>query len=141
MLLAFLSILCVPFSDINGTQNQKIAVYVIAVVFWTSVILEQVFLKICGTERDRQKNKCASTDISEGVKGIRMFLRNREAEVAAGAFLLSAVIMMIMMILRVQSVWAVILDVGILFLSLNSYCMASGRNYRYMKEYRGGKEK
>lgn len=144
--LGFFALLCVPFASMYGAGAQRVAVYVIAGVFWLSVIFEQEFLRRCSRERSRMQNMQANSSrrrrIREEASGSsKRFFKNRESAAAALVFLAAAILNAALAFLKIQSGSLVITSIGILFLSLNLYLIFNGRNYKYMKRCRGGEEK
>lgn len=144
--LGFFALLCVPFLSPYGTGAQREAVDVVAGVFWLSIIFEQEFLLKCSRERNRMENmrgnfsrcRCGYEETSGSLK---RFFPNRESVTAALVSLAAGVLNVTLGFLKIQAVGLAMTSIGILFLSLNLYLVFQGRNYQYMKQYRGGERK
>lgn len=133
-----LALLCIPFTAAGGNGVQRAGEYTIAVTFWGSLFLEQIFLRKCNAERKIMGNHARHRrKEEEDVVGIKRHFRTGEAGAAAAVALISAVLTAALAVFRIRESWAVILSVGILFFSLNLYFIFNGKNYRYIKVYKG----
>lgn len=135
--LQFFLLLLIPYSNIEGTKTQQIMAYVIAFLFWSSIIGEIVFVRISSNERkklDRKLHK--GREINQSLPGVLSFLKNREAIVADIILFLSVTLLGIIIWTNVKTGWIIVGVVSALVLSFNLHCILNGKNYRYLKEIR-----
>lgn len=136
--MSFLALLCVPFTTTDGGGMSKVFVYIVAGTFWGGLILEQVFLKGCRRERQlAERRRIRRRKRKENVSQKKKLFQNREAKIIAGVFVMATLAIVLLIFFQVQSTWAVILSVGVFFLSFNLYFVFNGRNFQYMKLYKG----
>jgi hypothetical protein len=128
---AFISLLLIP-----AIKLQKAMMYMIAAVFWISVILEQVFFWKCNSDRKQMERKTWPKRRQKNAPiGIAAFFKNPEAIVADAVLFISAISTTLIAAFRVQISWLIIMSISLLFLSFNMHCILNGRNYRCMKSY------
>lgn len=136
--MSFLALLCVPFTSTDGEGLARVFVCMVAGAFWGGLILEQVFLKKCRKERElAERHTRRRRKIKEITSQKKKPFQTREAKLASGIFLAAALAIALLAIFQVQSTWAVILSVGVFFLSFNLYFVFNGKNFQYMKLCKG----
>lgn len=135
--LQFVLLLLIPLSNIEGTKTQQMIAYIIAFLFWTSLIGEIVFVRLSSNERKRLDRKLhKGKEINQSFSGIFSFLKNKEAMIADITLFLSVILLGIIIWTNVKTSWMIIGDVAFLALSFNLHCILNGKNYRYLKEIR-----
>lgn len=133
-----ISLLMVPLSDLNGTAGQKIAAYLVAVIFWLSLIFEIVFVYISSKKRRKmEKEKHFHRSGKEMPKriGLVSFLKNFEASVVDIALFIIAIIVVILTWTQGGNEWLNIIFISLLILSFNLHCILNGKNYAFLKSY------
>lgn len=128
-------LLCIPFVNINGLPKQRVSAYVLAAAFWFCVLAELVFVVIASKIRKKAESDKKSGQTSKRpLPGIICFFRNPEAAAADVIFLLSAIGIALIIILKVEIKWLIIAGISVLLLSFNLHCIMNGRNYRYLRQ-------
>ena len=139
--LQFVLLLLIPYSNIVGTKKQQTMAYIIAFLFWASIICEIVFVCLAGNERKRLDRKLhKGKEINQSLSGIFSFFKNREAIVADVTLFLSVVLLGVIIWTNVKISWIIIGVVSVLALSFNLHCILNGKNYRYLKEIKNKKK-
>lgn len=136
-MLQFILIMCIPFVNIKGTGVQCVMAYIVALLFWLSIIAE-VILAIYST-RIRKKVGCELNghDAVEGFgPGIILFFKNKEAVVADIVLFVSVLLLGIILWMNMKIGWLIIGNVSFLVLSFNLHCILNGRNYRLLKSFK-----
>lgn len=129
-----LLILCIPFVNLETIGWQRVGAYVVASLFWLSVIAEIVFVLLSTQFRKRLENERKGKKSKDGLQpGIISFFKNREAKIVDIIFLVSVVVVLILILAKVKTGWMVMASFSTLFLSFNLHCILNGKNYRYIK--------
>lgn len=135
--VAGISILFIPFVDLEGTSAQKAFAILLAALFWLGLIAEVVFFvlanKECNVIEDRLIKK-GSKSFKGSKIGVISFFTCREAMVADVLAGLSLIAIILMIILKVTNDWLFVIVAVIFFFSFNMHCFLNGRNYKYLKE-------
>lgn len=133
--LQFILLMLIPFANLEGTQGQQMLAYVIAFLFWLSIICEIVFICIANSHRKKLVRKFhKNKEIDKEMIGIFSFLKNREGMMADIMLFLSVILLGIVIWTSVKISWIVIGVVSVLVLSFNLHCIFNGKNYRFLKE-------
>lgn len=133
----FVTILCIPFVNLDGSLVQRIGGYILATIFWISILVECVFVHLSTQERRWiERKEYRSKVLKYSQPGVVSFFKNPEATVADVILFITATLVVILMWTRVKNGWMVMADISILFLSFNLHCVLNGKNYRYLKSYR-----
>ena len=141
--LQFVLLLLIPCSNIEGTKTQQMMAYIIAFLFWSSIIGELICVRLSSNERKRLERKFHNgREINQSLPGVFSFAKNRESKIADITLYLSVILLGIIIWTNIKTGWIIIGVVSILVLSFNIHCVFNGKNYRYLKEIRKlGKEK
>lgn len=132
--LALLSIL---FVDSDKNNVHRVLSYVIAAVFWLSLILTQLFLWIANAERKSVERKLKKKLSDKNSRpGIISFFSSKEAKIADAVMLISAAIVAFLAIKGISIGWMVLSAISMFFLSLNMHSFLNGRNYKALKAYK-----
>ena len=135
--LQFILLILIPFANVEGTETQRMLAYVIAFLFWASIIAQIVFVRLSSNERKKLNRKLhKSKEINQSFLGIFSFFKNREAIVADVILFLSVILLGVIIWTNVKTSWIIIGVVSVLVLSFNLHCVLNGKNYRYLKEIR-----
>lgn len=135
--LQFLLLLLIPYSNIEGTKAQQMMAYIIAFLFWASIIGEVVLVRLASRERKRLDRKlCKGKEINQSLFGVFSFFKNKEAIVTDIILFLSVILLGVIIWTNVKTSWIIIGVVSVLVLSFNLHCILNGKNYRYLKEIR-----
>lgn len=139
--LQFVLIICISFVSIEGTMIQKTLAYIIAFLFWISIIFEIVLVRLSDKERRKSgKRFYIRRKINQSPIGMFSFFKNKEAIVVDIIFIISIVSIVIIICMHAKASWIIISVVSIFILSFNLHCILNGRNYRYLKELKNKKE-
>ncbi|MBE5872839.1 MAG: hypothetical protein E7287_00370 [Lachnospiraceae bacterium] len=133
--LQFGLIICIAFVSIEGTTIQKVAAYIVAFMFWTSIIFEILLAHWSDGERkqlDRYVLRCR--EIRRAPSGIFSFLKNTEAMVADILLFVSVAALGIILWMQIKTSWIIISVLSIFVLSFSLHCILNGKNYRYLKK-------
>lgn len=135
--LEFVTILCIPFVSLDGLLVQRISGYILATIFWLSILIECIFVHLSAKERrwiERKENHNKTVKYSP--PGVISFFKSPEAIVADVILFVTATLVVILMWAQVKTEWIIITDISVLSLSFNLHCVLNGKNYRYLKSYR-----
>ena len=135
--LEFVSILCIPFVNLDGTLVQRISGYILATIFWISILVECIFVHFSTKERRWiERKEYRNKVLKYSQPGAISFFKNAEATVADVILFIAVTLVEILMWTQVKTGWMLMADISILFLSFNLHCILNGKNYRYLKSYR-----
>lgn len=132
--LSSVSLFLIPFADINGQGIQKAFAYVAAAVFWSGFILEIIFVFASSCDRKKIEKKRVDAGGEPSKKtgvGAITFFSNRLAAAADSIFIVTAIAVAVLSVLKVKNNIIVMFVTAIMFFSLNMHCILNGRNYRY----------
>ena len=129
--VATTALMLIPLFD-----KPDIANYILAGVFWLSLLGEIILFKLCTIERIKYEQKNGIKHRQKLPNGLITFTSNVEATTADIALLLSALSLAIVAIFKLRSNGFMLLIIVMLFLSMNLHCILNSRNYRYYKWYR-----
>jgi len=113
----------------NETVNQFVS-YVIAGVFWLSMITEQVLFWNANARRKHLK-RTSSYRI-----GLISFWKTPGGKIADVLMAVSSVMILMLIVLKMSTGWCILASISILFLSFQLHCFYNGRNYRFLREYK-----
>lgn len=133
--LQFVLIICIPFVSVEGTTIQRVMTYIIAFLFWASIVFE--VLLACWSDRERRKlerHLYRSKEIKQSLSGVFSFFKNKEAMVTDIVLFISVLSLGIIIWMHVKTSWIIISVVSILIFSFSLHSVLNGRNYRYLKE-------
>lgn len=138
-----IALLLISFADMNGNIFEKVISYIAGLLFWSGLIMEQVFFYKANSlmkliEKRLLKNKMPAYKNAQ--IGIISFFENREAIIADITLLLSTIFLVILSICRIKDSWLIPIGVAIMFFSFNMHCLLNGKNYKYIKKYINYKE-
>ncbi len=117
-------------------EKPDFANYILAGVFWLSLLGEMVLFKICTIERIKYEQKDGIKHRQKLPIGFITFTSNVEATIADIGLMLSALSLAIVAIFKLRSDGFTLLIIILLFLLMNLHCILNSRNYRYYKWYR-----
>lgn len=136
-----ISLYFVPLVNFNGKPMQAISAYLIALLFWGSIIAEIVFSRRCRkTRRAMEYRLFKYKPLRYSYPGVISFFKNREATVADISLFVSAIFVAALLWLRVKVGWMILFGISLFFLSFSLHCLLNGRNYRYYKAYAKSRE-
>ena len=136
--VAFAALICIPILQFHEIGRNKTASYILAAIFWTSMLLEQILLRKCSLERKQIRNRSRRRKKEKSKKGLMRFFGTKEAIAAAMVCLISAIATVGLAVFQIQERGAVIISVAIWFLSLNLCCILNGRNYKHIRRQKEG---
>lgn len=126
--------LCIPFVSLDGTSFQKRAAYILAAVFWLSLMLELCMVWMCSSERKRLEHKKVGFGaLLRARRGAISFAKTLPGTVADAVMLLSLIAVVITVWTETHSQWLILVLVSVLCLSFQLHCLMNGKNYRYIK--------
>ena len=129
--IATTSLLFIPIAKLSNS-----ILYIIAALFWLSVIAGQIFFWMCNTERKKMEQKSnKKRKQKKEPPGIVVFFRNKESFIADIVLFTSILLTTILNILRIDISWLIIISISVLFLSFNLHCILNGKNYKCIKDY------
>lgn len=135
--LQFVLIICIPFVGIDGTILQRILAYIIAFLFWSSIVFEVILARWADHERRKLERRLyRSREIKQSLSGVFSFLKNTEALVTDVVLFISVIFLGIIIWMHIKTSWIIISIVSILILSFSLHCILNGRNYNFLKEYK-----
>lgn len=117
-------------------EKPDLANYILAGIFWLSLLGEMISFKICTIERIKYEQKDGIKHRQKLPIGLITFTSNIEATIADIVLLLSALSLAVVAIFKLRSNGFMLLIIVLLFLSMNLHCILNSRNYRYYKWYR-----
>lgn len=136
--LSAAAICFIPLTNINGTQAERIAAYLIGALFWIGIVAEQISLWLMNLMRKSLERKLRRKNMPtfrDDRIGLIAFFRNNEARIVDVVLFTFVIATALLSILRIQAEWAVIACVGFTFLLFNLHCFLNGKNYKYIKFY------
>lgn len=137
--VAFAALLCIPLLQSHEIGRNKTLSYVLAGIFWASILLEQIFLHKCSSERKQIRNRSRRKRRKEcAEEGLMRFFKTRESIVAAIICFISTMMTVGLAVFQIQTRGAVIISVAMWFLSLNLYCLLNGKNYKHIRRQKEG---
>ena len=136
-----ISLYFVPLVNVTGTAAQTAGAYLIALLFWGSIIAEIVFSRRCRKTRKAMEYRLFKhKPLRYSYPGVISFFKNREATVADIVLFASAICIAVLIWLHVKIGWLILGGISLFFLSFNLHCSLNGRNYRYYKAYAKSRE-
>lgn len=132
----FIFLVFIPLVDINGNTVQTIGAYIVAILFWCSIIFEILFSYLCRKNRKLMEEKIYQGNfLQNSYSGIISFFKNKEAMITDIVLFVSVIAIVILFWTKAKNEWLIITGVSLFFLSFNMHCLLNGRNYRYYKAY------
>ena len=129
--MATMAFLCIPLWSAS-----TVPAYFVALIFWVSLVLQQVFFWKGNAYRKKMEKKVfRMKSFGKRSAGILNFGSNRMATIFDCAMLASMLVVALEMAVRVESQWLVMISLALLFLSFNLHCILNGTNYRYLIAY------
>ena len=133
----FALILCVPLVNLDGLPAQRIGAYILAAVFWISIVAECILVHLTTQERRWiERRGFRDRHLKHSRPGVISFLKSIEATLVDVVLFISAVLVVILAWTQVKTEWMIMASISVLFLSFNLHCILNGKNYRYLKSYR-----
>lgn len=127
-------LLVVPAVSASGSALVKTGTYVLAGMFWLSIVLELFSVFRCSKERQRLERKLyQGRRLTYAMPGVVSFFKSYEATAADILLFISAIALAVILWIKANNEWATVSFVSLLFLSFNMHCLLNGKNYRYYK--------
>ncbi len=135
--LESLLILIIPLVGLEGTTAQKVFSFIIAALFWGSIVAEIIMVVLTSKERRyMEKQKYRSRVLGRSRPGALNFFKNRESVIADVILIISIVAIVVLVWKNINNPpWLITGSVAALLLSINLHCIFNGKNYRYLKAY------
>lgn len=131
--LGAFSLLCIVFlrSDPmnDGSRLMPIA---IAVIFWSSLILEMILIMLLGFDRKRLEHK---PKVKSMGLGLISFFKTPIGKMADMMLVCSLFVLLVAICFNVNDRKLVIPVLSVLYLSMHLHCIYNGRNYRFLRAY------
>lgn len=129
-------ILLISLCNIDGTKAEKMCAYIIAVLFWATIIaLVILTVKITKYRNYLQERGYRIRGIRHSPIGVFSFFKNKEAAVIDIVLFISAVSVGIISWTHISLSLVILFSISLLFFSFNMHCILNGRNYRYYKAF------
>lgn len=136
--MSALSLLCIPFAEVDNNGINGAIGYIIGAIFWIGIILEV----ICLFDINKQRKKIES-DLNENnckrhkniVCGLVSFFNGTLATIFDVILFISIIFIIIIVWLKIRNVWIVVCGIVSLFFSFNMHCLLNSKNYIFIKEY------
>lgn len=139
--LEFVVILFIPLVNLDGAMMQRISAYILAAMFWISVVTEVFLVELSTYERRWiERRGYRSNELRYSKLGVISFFKNPEAVVADIVLFISVIVVWIAAWLQIETEWVIIAGVSVLVLSFNLHCILNGKNYRYIKNMKKEQE-
>jgi len=129
-------ILLIFLCNIDGSKVEKIGAYVIAALFWITIIgLVISTIKTTQYRKQLQERGYRLRGIRHSPIGVFSFFKNKEAAIMDIVLFVSAVSVAILAWTHVAIGLLILSCISLLFFSFNMHCVLNGRNYRYYKAF------
>lgn len=137
LVVATIAFLCIPIWTASTAPS-----YVVAVTFWVSLILEQVFFWLGNASRKKMERKVFRLKrFGKRGPGIICFGSNRIASISDCIMIISLIAVVLEIVFHVEYEWLVMTSLAMLFLSFNLHCILNGTNYKYLLAYHKHKKR
>lgn len=125
----------IPLCSGLGQKAEQLATVLVAGLFWSSLILWQVFFwKADSCRKNHQKSDKPRRIYKKRPVGALAFGSNREAMVCDAILGGAAVLTAVLLLLNVKQAWIVIPCVTVLYVSFCLHCLFNGTTYQYIKD-------
>ena len=136
-------ILClIPFFSRTSVPDKiSTGAYILAALFWTSILAEMFFVISASKTRKRIKQQTHEKDADMHLlPGIISFFKNPEAIICDAVLFTSIIGVIIIVALNVKTRWIIMAGILTLLISFNLHCILNGKNYRYLKLSKNNKK-
>ena len=137
-------LLVIPAVSASGSALKKTGAYILAGIFWLSVIFELFSVFRCSKERRLLEQKMyRSLKLKYAMPGVLSFFKSYEATAVDMLLFISATAIAAILWIKSENEWVIVFFISLFFLSFNMHCLLNGRNYRYYKalKYKSREEK
>lgn len=133
-LLMSMMIMCVPLVQIKGTPEQRMLAYIVAAIFWLSIIGQLITSIVCKKIlMKREPKKFLFRRVYNGHMSVFRFFSNKEALIVDIGFIGCAILVVVTILFEITNKWLVITFVASLVLFFNLHCILNGKNYECIK--------
>lgn len=132
--LASTTLICIPVSAYLEETCRSQAMLLMAGVFWSSMILAQVFFWRGNKVRKEIQSRITGGNSRKKLPvGCLAFATSTEAGFCDMVLSASLATLICVSILDGKNDWVVVLSLSILLLAVHLHCILNGRTYRYLK--------
>lgn len=127
--------LLVPLCSGMGKKPEQLVTILVAGLFWSSLILSQMFFwKADSCRKKHQKTQKSRRRHKKRSVGALAFGSNTEALVCDAILGGTVVLTAVLLLLNVKQAWIVIPCVTVLYVSFYLHCLFNGTTYQYIKD-------
>ena len=134
--LSAFMIALIPAREALKGKTKEVVSTLIALTFWISLLLEQIFFWMANTGRKKiQKKTALGKLVAKPRIGMINFGSSKEASICDITLAVAVALTIVISLMRARANWLTMGILAILLLAFNLHCILNGTTYRYIKAF------